>query len=653
MARLGIGIVLALLGVAFWSARPGDRERQRSDVSNTSAPPTVRPSVEREPYDPLRTYATDEIRQLVADLKGNSDTRRRLALLRLVELGPEAKSALADLVESLDQKKGGKFRHVRVELVAAIVAIGPAAHDAVRELLSKVHYRARRGALSIIEQWGPSAPEFAPLLFTLAKQEHDDYTASLIGRALGALGETTRPDFVKWFSSDAWSSSLAIGYLAVQGKPAVRELRPFLSDTRGRWRVGHALAENHNVVAIEDEVFQTIRRMGDQTPLAIMEFLFFTTKPPEDLAPLAALYVQGPTRNSIIGDRGNRTVLLGRFGESGKRELITILRSDSNADRAARTLVSAFGARDEVAARYADKMLANPNHKHSAMDLRLLMELDAFTPRLTQMLGDEMMKPRNIWRGDLWRFLYRNDPDYAKRRLIAFLDDPHTSQHEIKRWSWLIEARDEEIASAVKRRLPGDRAIVDVEQDVAMVTKMIRRGRFDAADSVEALGAHGALLVPVIREVLREPNSRHSYTRIAMFRSVAAIGFAAHAAAPDIEPYLTDVGGPTRGYAHVAMFRVTGVQKYMRDAARDLNSTVRYLIYKDLGTTGSWAVPLLLQGTRDTNLRNARVAMAALKSLGVEGREAIPELRRLIANDDANESLRIGARNALTAIEAR
>src|SRR4051812_42801571 len=81
---------------------------------------------------------TEEVRRLVADLKSDDVTTRRVAARKLSELGAAAKSAVPDLVAALKDQDLG----VRTNAVNALAATGGEAKELVPALLESL---AREG----------------------------------------------------------------------------------------------------------------------------------------------------------------------------------------------------------------------------------------------------------------------------------------------------------------------------------------------------------------------------------------------------------------------------------------------------------------------------------------------------------------------------
>ena len=84
------------------------------------------------------------VTELVADLEGGDLEKRRVALLELKELGPEAKEALPAVIKSL----GDKDTQVWANSIRVLAAMGAAADEAVPVLLEQLkgstgqrHYR--------------------------------------------------------------------------------------------------------------------------------------------------------------------------------------------------------------------------------------------------------------------------------------------------------------------------------------------------------------------------------------------------------------------------------------------------------------------------------------------------------------------------------
>ena len=83
---------------------------------------------------PVLGQEARSVTELVADLEGGDLEKRRVALLELKELGPEAKEALPAVIKSL----GDKDTQVWANSIRVLAAMGTAADEAVPVLLEQL-----------------------------------------------------------------------------------------------------------------------------------------------------------------------------------------------------------------------------------------------------------------------------------------------------------------------------------------------------------------------------------------------------------------------------------------------------------------------------------------------------------------------------------
>ncbi len=151
------------------------------------------PQVQEAAKKAVRRIEDEVLGSLIAALQEKNATKRTLAAQELAEMGPYAKSALPQLVETLQDKNGA----VRLAVLDAFLAIGPDAVLVLGESLRDADKEVCVAALRGLARMGSETRPVLPAMVTLLGTTSDARVRREIIQSLGEIGDFAVPYLVQ------------------------------------------------------------------------------------------------------------------------------------------------------------------------------------------------------------------------------------------------------------------------------------------------------------------------------------------------------------------------------------------------------------------------------------------------------------------------
>jgi HEAT repeat protein len=145
--------------------------------------------------------------------------------------------------------------------------------------------------------------------------------------------------------------------------------------------------------------------------------------------------------------------------------------------------------------------------------------------------------------------------------------------------------------------------------------------RYEAAKTLEDMGANAGDAVPELKEALQDPDDDVRYRAA---KALSKVGSAASQAVPELGKALKDGNPDVRYYAAKALAdqgsQAEGALQDLIDALKDTNNSaeMRYYVIKtlrDLGQKAADAVPILKLATKGQEKKVAQAAESALQRI--------------------------------------
>jgi hypothetical protein len=626
--------------------------------------------------------ATPAFAPLLEKLRHGTTLDRAQAARDLRKLGPLAAPAIPDLVSFL-QDPDERWERLRDLIESVLVAMGEEAVPAALELIASPDAGMRCHGIRILARIRGEAA--APTLAALLKERGGKCAADQLARTAAGRDALV----VAVADGSVPLKTIAEG-IADAGKPMALPLAALLDarDPGTRERAARMLEKlGKNARPATDAILRALadQAFGDRLPL--VEILSSLERLPPGIVPvlaslardlvstkaavnLAAARAAG-NKVPLLGDRNRELAPLRAIADLGPAarealpDLVAIMKAgDLDAGAAAALAHWRVSGDPEVAVGYLVQSLSRDfDGSHPSLwvlqemgaDAKaaipaLLRELESPSGLRAMAAGSALKAMGNAALPALREWLPTGNPtlvsgllmqfgDELKDELIARFGDEAREETEFVDW---FSSHPALAVAGVEGDVDSFPELRDkLERDDPVPRLLLKLHEPKAEDpplvfmALRSLGEKAAPAVPDLVELLTDDKLRAEAAR-----TLGAIGPAAEAAVPALEPYVDDPWWEGRDAAIQALYRITGDTRY------------RDLAYRpdEVRPGDDWALPFLLKDLDSRSPTWRKDAVEALGRLGVAARDAVPSLARLATDPKEDEYVRDAAREALQRI---
>ncbi|MCI0458225.1 MAG: HEAT repeat domain-containing protein [Gemmataceae bacterium] len=601
-----------------------------------------------------------DLAALLKQLKSQDAAERLAAVTALADHGPQAKAAVPDLLEALQQGN----EHLRLNAAITLGRIGKVAVPPLTRLLTSKEAETRLYAVWALAWVGPEATGAAREVVALLTDPNADVrrkAAHALGRIApdpnlvvpALLRRLDEPDEAAW--KEVPGALLRFRKQAIPGLSAAVSKGGEMARRRAAEILGtigpdaaDAIPALRRFLLAEDGDPEVAAKSLGQIGRASLEVLSKTTKderPAVRAASYRALAVLGAEGTVLAGlqDRAatvrrlipslltqmraeGREVVLALAGALRDQEDVVraaaafALRSQRDTSPALPALLQALSDNNDLVRESAVRAVRN-----ARPDSRLEM------PILVKLMQDKDHERRRCAVQLLYRHGSASVPHY-----VAALQD----STELVRWEALTHLR--QVEGDIRKALPG---VVPFLKSPQRLTRQY---------AAELLGRMGEAALPHLIEML---DNEDYYTRVVVVQAIGALGPAARKAAPQLlARFRQETQTPAQAGLATALLRMGPEQiaPVLEAVARVRDPYLRGQVLTALvnpSIPAKDAVPHLIKGLKDSFDVTRRSAADALGSLGPAAREAIPALEA--ARSDREDFVRRAVEDALRRIQAR
>jgi HEAT repeat protein len=567
-----------------------------------------------------RKVQREALTAMIERLEKEKDGQVRLAVLdTLAALGPDAKSAIAALIHSLQTDIGGRgseASHQDYRSALALAAIGKPAVEGLRGLLKAQKEGVRAEAAMALGRIGPDAGASAPdLVVVLAdKSERVRREAS---HSLGQIGTAALAPLIAAASHKDFiiraGAIESLGYLSTPDDHARRVVTKAAHDTVPTVRV--AAVRSLAKLALSDDAMlpileENVHDEDDQVRLAVVNLLVgrrtLLSRMAPELETLLTAKNDGVSRHAGF--------LLAKIGPDATPRLLAALQHDSSRVDQIAAALAQIGRPAVVPLRRAVKDAAPRVRRGAALALGQIRPVASGT---VPALADGLDDPDPLARGAFLTAIGYLGPRAGESvpAVRAMLSDKSA------------EIRIQAIHILYESARHDDRLLGDL---MALLSDADPRVQQQAIDIIRSLGPQGRKALTVIIGKLGSPSPE---VRLAAAELIGSHGQAAAEAVPALCSLLDD---PAPRIRAIAVQTLGSIGKAAQPALARVASLlraeqveVRQAAASALGSMELDAEiirPYLAKALRDDKSEVRRVAMRSIQKLGPQGAVFIPDI---------------------------
>lgn len=546
---------------------------------------------------------------LARDLESSDPKVRREAAYQLSRLGPEASSALPQLIKAL----GDDQQQVWFGAITTLANLGPTAEPALPALLSE------------LENWQPSR-----------RDRQGGQALYRTAFALGAIGPAAVPSLSNRLSHVQWhvraGAVMALGFAGEPARSALPEVIRLLVDGRGEVREAAAGALESLAPASIDPLVRGLQESEDARLRATAASVLGRIGSPAAESSRPALQ-EALARDRDATVRASAVKAWSRVERRPARSVPILMAAWNDPDGTVRAaaqeaLLLVRPVEPELTGALAEELKAGEGPRRSrAIELVRLLGPDAraLADTVTGLLDEEAKASHRPADPSLVRALASMGPSAMESIRRALADLPMSEVTGGSHWAIAaVRTVDVGVVPGLSDWLVDSRATV----------------RAGGLEALAALGPGGRPLAKAVPPLLEDPDPA---VRARAWLAAAACGTAPAALLGKLEAGLKD------GDAGVRRAAVRAVASLGREAAPALPRLVREGLTADdvalrretvktLGSLGSEAgsvadALVAVADTPDGELR--REVVEALGRIGGTAKSALPKLLEMLGSDDA------------------